>query len=528
MTRRRRATYDYVIVGAGSAGCVLANRLSAPGDASVLLLEAGGSDRTLRVQVPAAFSKLFRTGHDWGYSYESEPGADGRSLYAPRGRMLGGSSSLNAMIYMRGNRADYDDWAASGATGWSYAEVLPYFRRAEHNERGEDAYHGVGGPLNVADQRSPNPVTRRFLDAAGAAGLAANPDFNGSVQWGAGLFQVTQKAGRRWSAADAYLRPAAARPSLTVRTGALVTRIVLERGRAVGVELLSGRRRQLVRVAREVLLAAGAFNSPQLLMLSGIGPADHLRSVGIPPVIDHPHVGGHLQDHPAVLLSWEVDARGTLRDAERPASLVRYLTTRSGLLSSPVAEAGAFLASREGLLAPDLQLHMAPGFFADHGFVSYHAPAVSIGPTLVAPQSRGRVRLRSARPTDPPMLTVNALAERVDVDTMIDGMERVREIAAAAPLAGIVRARIAPSPGVSSRRDLEAYLRQHVELLYHPSCSARIGPPEDGVVDPALRVHGVSGLRVVDASVMPTVVRGNTNAPTIMIAERAADLLLQG
>lgn len=522
------AEFDYVIVGAGSAGCVLANRLTERPDVSVLLIEAGGSDRAMNVRIPAAFSKLFKTKRDWDYGTEPEPHLAGRSLYIPRGKMLGGSSSMNAMIYIRGNRADYDGWAAHGAEGWGYADVLPYFKRAENNERGEDAFHGVGGPLNVADQRHPNPLTERFVAAGEELGLGHSDDFNAARQEGVGLFQVTQKRGRRWSAANGYLRPAMRRPNLTVKTDALVRRVVIERERAVAVEYDRGDETVIARARGEVILSGGAINTPQLLMLSGIGAPDHLREFGIRVVADNANVGAHLQDHPVALMSWATTAKGTLAEAEKPVSLARYLLTSGGLLSSNVGEAGGFVHTRAGLSAPDLQFHFAPSYFQDHGFETHDGPAFSIGPTLVAPQSRGSVRLASADPAAHPRVLGNFLGEREDVDALLRGVEIAREMTATAAFGELTGAPLQPGPEVASRAETEQWLRRRAGLIYHPSCTARMGSPEDSVVDESLRVHGVDGLRVVDTSVMPTVTRGNTNAPTVMIAEKAADLIVGG
>jgi choline dehydrogenase-like flavoprotein len=520
------AEYDYVIVGAGSAGCVLANRLSADPDVSVLLVEAGASDRTMNVRIPAAFSKLFKTARDWDYSTEPEPHLDGRSLYIPRGKMLGGSSSMNAMIYIRGNRADYDGWAEQGAKGWGYDEVLPYFRRAENNERGADAFHGSGGPLNVKNLSFPNPVSEQFVEGGVEAGIPRNDDFNGADQEGMGLFQVTQKKGRRWSAANGYLRPVLKRKNLRVQTEALVRRVVVNHGRATAVEYDRGGETILARANREVLLCGGAINSPQLLMLSGIGAADHLRGFGIDVVLDNPNVGAHLQDHPFCLMSWETSAKGTLAEAEKPLSLGRYLLTSTGLLSSNIGEAGAFFRSSDDLVAPDLQFHFAPAFFQEHGFATHTGPALSIGPTLVAPTSRGSVTLRSADPRHAPRIVTNILGEQRDRDALMVAVDKALEITRTSAFSDLVGKPLRPGPEVSGRAELEAWVKKTVELVYHPTCTARMGDASDAVVDPELKVHGVDGLRVVDASVMPTITRGNTNAPTIMIAEKAADLIL--
>ena len=517
---------DYVVVGAGSAGCVLAARLSEDPAARVLLLEAGGRDRHPNVKIPAAFAKQFRTKLDWDLATEPEPHCDGRSLYIPRGKGLGGSSSMNAMLYVRGRPLDYDLWEAEGATGWGWEDVRPYFLRAEDNERGASEHHGAGGPLHVADERSPRPLTARFLAAAERAGIPRIADYNGPEQDGASLCQVTQRNGRRWSAADAYLRPALERDNLEVVTGAHVTRVEVEDGRATGVRFSDRRGREAVaRAEREVILAAGALGSPQLLLLSGIGPADHLAEVGIPLVADVPGVGANLQDHPYVVCVWDVPAGGSLADAEKPRALLEWLLRRSGPLTSTVAEALAFVRTRPGLPAPDVQFHFAPAYFVDHGFADYDGHAITLGPVLITPRSRGRVRLRSADPAAKPRILTNALSEPEDVASLVAGVKLAREIAGSEPLASACGRELFPGDAVRGDDDLEAYVRHAAELLYHPVGTCRMGMGEEAVVDPELRVRGIEGLRVADASVMPVIPGGNTNAPTIMIGERASDLV---
>lgn len=517
---------DYVIVGAGSAGCVLAEALSARH--TVTLLEAGGSDRSLEVAVPAAFSKLFKTERDWSYASEPEPAASGRSLYLPRGRMLGGSSSMNAMLYIRGRPSDFDGWEAAGATGWGWESVLPYFKAMESNSRGADSFHGDSGPLLVEDIRHPNPLSYRFVEAAIAAGIAPNRDFNGIAQAGVGLFQVTQRRGRRWSAADAFLRPAMRRPTLDVVTGALVTRLVITGGRVEGVEyVLDGVKR---RVAAEagVILCAGAFGSPHLLQLSGIGDPGHLRSIGVKPIVDLSAVGKNLQDHPAVPVIYESLVSGTLDDAESLYELAQWLILRSGRLTSPVAEACAFVKSSPDIDEPDLQYHFAPVSFANHGLEPHDGHAFTLGPVLVSPESRGEVLARTSDPATPPSIRVNCLAARGDVDALIRGIAIAQEIAAQAPFDDYRGRELKPGAVVRSLEETESFLRDNVELLYHPSGTCRMGIDEGAIVGPDLRVRGVDGLRIADASVMPTVVSGNTNAATMMIAARAADLILAG
>jgi choline dehydrogenase-like flavoprotein len=519
--------YDYIIVGAGSAGCVLANRLSEDPSARVLVLEAGGSDRSLNVKIPAAFPKQFHTKLDWDFATEPEPYVDGRRLFIPRGKALGGSSSMNAMLYVRGRPLDYDGWEAQGATGWGYDDVLPYFIRVEDNVRGASQYHGVGGPLRVSEQRSPRPLNRRFLAASEAAGIPRIADYNGPEQDGCSMFQVTQRDGQRFSAADAYLRPALTRPNLTVRTKATVLGIELEGERAVGVRLRTGRRgEEIVRASREVLLAAGAIGSPQLLLLSGIGPAQELATTGVQARHDLPGVGRNLQDHPFVTMLWEVSDQQTLYGAERPKALAEWLLRRSGKLSSTVAEVVAFTRTRGGLPAPDIQFHMGAAYFEDHGADSYEGHCMVIAPTLVSPKARGQVWLASADPTAKPRILTNTLSEPDDVESMIAGMRLARDIAAQEPLREIVVKALKPEAGVDDREQLEADLRRRLMLIYHPVGTARMSDThEHAVVDSRLSVHGLQGLRVIDASVMPTIVGGNTNAPTIMIAERGADLI---
>jgi choline dehydrogenase len=518
--------FDVVVVGAGSAGCALAGRLSEDPDLSVLVLEAGGSDDVLEVQVPAALYKVWRTKRDWNYTTDPQPGLDGRRLFWPRGRLLGGSSSINAMIYIRGARCDYDEWAQlTGDESWSYDHVLPLFKRMEDNARGADAFHGVGGPLRVEDLRSPHRWSRAVVASAVAAGYPRNDDFNGATQEGVGLYQVTQRRGRRWSAADAYLKPAMARPNLTVRTGAQVTRVLVAGGRATGVEYLAGGRRHTVRAGREVVLAGGAVNSPQLLMLSGIGPAGHLREVGVDVVHDLPGVGARLQDHPLVPVIWHVRSGKSLFRAESPSGYAQYFAARRGPLTSNLAEAGLFTRSAADLPEPDLQYHFLPVKFWRQAEVDPDVDAFTAATVLVHVHSEGSVRLRSADPTWAPAIDAGYLTDERDTEALVSGVEKAREIASAGPLAAVLAEEWSPGGTVRTRADLRRTVRATLESLYHPVGSCRMGTDEAAVVDPQLRVRGIDGLRVVDASVMPTLVRGNTNAPTIMIAERAADLI---
>ena len=514
------------MVGAGSAGCAVAGRLSEDPSLRVLLLEAGGSDRLLEVQIPAALYKVWRTRRDWNYTTEPQPGLGGRRLFWPRGKLIGGSSSINAMIYIRGARADYDEWARlTGDPSWSYESVLPLFRRMEDNARGADRFHGAGGPLRVEDPRSPHRWTKAVLQSAVAAGYPPNPDFNGETQEGVGLYQLTQKRGRRWSAADAYLHPAQARPNLTVRTGAQATRVLVERGRATGVEYLRDGRRHVARAAAEVVLSGGAVNSPQLLMLSGIGPAGHLRSVGVDVVHDLPGVGGGLQDHPLVPVIWHVRSGRSLFRAESPSGFAQWLAARRGPLSSNLAEAGLFTRSDPALPEVDLQFHFLPVKFWRQAELEIDVDAFTAAVVLVHVASRGSVRLRSADPTWAPAIDAGYLTEPRDLEALVRGVEQARELASGGPLAPVLAEEWSPGGTVHRREDLRRAARATLESLYHPVGSCRMGIDEDAVVDPQLRVRGLAGLRVIDASVMPTLIRGNTNAPTIMIAERGADLL---
>ncbi len=515
---------DYVIVGAGSAGCTLAARLSEDPDTSVVVIEAGGKDRSLNIKIPAAFPQQFHTKLDWDYATEPEPGCDGRSLFIPRGKSVGGSSSMNAMLYVRGRPLDYDLWEQAGASGWGWQSVLPYFMRSEDNARGASEFHGAGGPMRISEQRSPRPLGRELLAASEAAGIPRIADYNGPEQDGVAMFQTFQKNGRRWSAADAFLKPALSRPNITLVTGAQVLGLEFEGPRVTGVRYSKGRGETVARANREVILCAGAINSPQLLMLSGIGPAEELRAHGIDVRLDLPGVGKNLQDHPLLTMLYEVRDSDTLYGADKPKHLLEWLLRGSGKLSSTAAEVCAFVRTRGGLPAADIQLHMGALYFEDHGAEEFDGHAATIGVTLISPKARGEVTLRSADPTDKPRIVTNSLTDDEDVASMVAGMKLAREIAAKEPLASKVVRGLKPT---DDEDDLEAHLRRRVELIYHPTSTCRMGAHDDAdaVLDPKLRVRGLDGLRVVDASVFPLIPGGNTNAPTIMVAERAADLI---
>ncbi|MEV6253140.1 GMC family oxidoreductase N-terminal domain-containing protein [Nocardia sp. NPDC051911] len=504
--------YDYVVVGAGSAGSVLASRLSEDRRVQVAVIEAGPQDTADEIHLPVAFPSLFKSPLDWDYDTEPEAGLQFRRAYLPRGRVVGGSSSMNAMIYIRGARADYD--------GWSFDEVLPYFMKAEDNERGKDAYHGVGGPLAVSESRSRHPLGDAFLRAAEQAGHLRNEDFNGSTQLGVGRYQVTQRNGMRCSAAVGYLHPAASRPNLTVVTGALAHRVVIENGRATGVVIGRDGSTEVIQARREVVLAAGAYGSAHLLLLSGVGPADQLSAFGIETIRDLP-VGRNLQDHLSVFLNYRTD-RESLMTALTPENLALLQEQGRGPLTSNIGEAGGFIETRGGLAGPDIQFHMAPVLFHGEGMGAATEHGYAFGPCLINPTSRGEVTLRSASPGTAPRIQHNYLQTEEDRQSVIAGLRGALGIADQPALRELTTGEFSTPTGDSDAELLD-FAARTAQTLYHPTSTCAIG----AVVDPRLRVLGLRGLRVADASVMPSVVRGNTNAPTIMIGEKASDMVLE-
>lgn len=531
-------SYDYIIVGAGSAGCVLANRLSADGETQVCLLEAGGSDKNPLIYTPMGVIAALAGGlFNWRFNTKPQPKMGNREIYCPRGKVLGGSSSINAMLYVRGQPQDYDGWAQAGNQGWSFADVLPYFKKAQHQERGESEYHGVGGPLNVAEIRSHHPLCQAFIDAAVESGERLNDDFNGAEQEGIGWYQTTQKNGQRHSAAAAYLHPVLSeRRNLTVMTHATTHKVLFEGKRAVGVECEIDGSIHRLQANKEVILCGGALGSPQLLLLSGVGAKAQLDRHNIAQIHELPGVGENLQEHVDVLVVAK-DKTATSWGVLRPLQLLRsvgslfeYLTRRSGMLSTTIAEAGGFIKSSPDVATPDLQLHFSPLAMDDHGrTVSYYFKyGVSTHVCYLRPKSRGSVTLASADPSADPVIDLNMLSDERDVQAMVAGVKKVRALYQTSAMQFSFDGEISPGDHLQSDEEIETALRMKANHVYHPVGTCKMGHDDMAVVDDQLRVHGLQNLRVVDASIMPTLCSGNTNAPTIMIAEKAADLILAG
>jgi choline dehydrogenase len=525
--------FDYVIVGAGSAGCVLANRLSADAKNSVLLLEAGPKDSNIWIHVPLGYGKLFKENTvNWMYQTEPEPELDGRTVFQPRGKVLGGSSSINGLLYVRGQHEDYDRWRQHGNSGWGYDDVLPYFKKAEDQQRGADDFHGTGGPLPVSDLIHADPLSAAFIAAAAETGIPKNPDFNGASQEGAGFFQTTTRRGRRASTAVAYLRPAKGRNNLRVETSALAQRVVFEGRRAVAVEYRTAGSLRTARARKEILISGGAYNSPQLLQLSGVGPADLLRKHGIDVVLDAPGVGRDLQDHMQVRVVMRCAKSITLNDivnhpVRRILAGARYAAFRKGPLTIAAGTSGAFFKTSPRLATPDIQIHFLP-FSTDKMGEKLHAfSGFSASVCQLRPESRGSLRIRSADPTAPPEIRINYLSTEVDRTANVEGLKILRKILHAPALSSYVVEEVDPGAKVSSDEALLNYCRARGSTIYHPTSTCRMGSDPLAVVDQRLRVRGMEGLRVVDASIMPDLVSGNTNAATIMIAEKASEMILE-
>ena len=524
-------TFDYIIVGGGSAGSVIASRLSEDPDVNVCLLEAGGPDKGMLIHMPAGIVAMVPTRiHNWAYQTVPQPGLLGRKGYQPRGKTLGGSSSINAMLYVRGHRSDYDQWAALGNTGWSYKDVLPYFRKSEHNETYADEFHGQGGPLNVAELRQPSSYSQRFLNAAVQCGVPLNPDYNGAEQSGAFMYQMTHKNGERCSVAKGYLTPHLSRPNLTVMTHALTRKVLLEGRRATGVQVRVNNQELKLSARREVILSAGAFGSPQILQLSGIGPGSWLQTRGIATQVDLPGVGANLQDHIDYVFSYRTGSFSDTLGVSLPGTMrllkgvSQWQRKRQGMMTSSVAEAGAFLHSRNGLHAPDLQLVFVQGIVDDHARKQHLGHGFSCHVTVLRPKARGTVMVASPDPTQAPLIDPRFLSERDDLELLMTGADLQRRILDAAAFDG-VRGKPLYALDQSDRKALERDIRSRADTQYHPVGTCKMGSDVMAVVDAQLRVHGVQGLRVADASIMPTLVSGNTNAPTVMIGEKAADLI---
>jgi choline dehydrogenase len=530
---REFGTFDYIIVGAGSAGCVLANRLTESGRHRVLLLEAGPADRNPWIHVPIGYAKLFTNAKvNWLYESEPEPELNNRRIIQPRGKVLGGSSSINGLVYIRGQKEDFDLWRQLGNAGWSWDDVLPYFKKAESQQRGADEYHGGDGPLSVSDQTEPHELCEAFIAAGQQTGIPRNDDFNGASQEGVGYFQTTSRKGLRCSTAVGYLRPARKRPNLTVVTAALTTRILFDGTRAIGIVFTRGGESMVARAAGEVILSAGAINSPQALQLSGVGPGGLLRGLGIDIVREVPGVGANLQDHFQTRMVFRCSRKITLNDVvANPLRKVgiglQYALRRKGPLTISAGYVGAFLRTDPRLATPDVQVHFLTFSTDKMGTALHDFPGFSASICQLRPESRGSVAIKTADPGDAPAIRVNYLSTELDRTTMVAGLRLLRKISQAPAMAPYVEAELEPGPACRSDADWLAFCRARGSTIYHPTCTCRMGDDATAVVDARLRVRGLDRLRVVDGSIMPNVVSGNTNAAIVMIAEKGAEMILQ-
>jgi choline dehydrogenase len=524
-------SYDYIVIGAGAAGCVLASRLSEDPHTTVLLLEAGGRDWSPLIHMPVGFTRLTSPAYNWGFETVPQPELNNRQMWYPQGRTLGGSTSINAMIYIRGQREDYDRWARLGSTDWGYDQVLPFFRKSERNERLNDRFHGADGQMSVSEQIQHNPLSKAFVRAAQELGLSYNPDFNGARQDGVGWYDVTQRAARRESSSTAFLRPAAHRPNLTVQTHALARRVLLENGRAVGIDYTVKNQPRTARAAREVIVSAGAVNSPRLLLLSGIGPAAELTALGIRVAHDLPGVGKNFQDHMDVYLTAETTPVSYNESGRPDRALVagiEYVLFKTGPVTASVCEAGMFVRSSDDVTTPDIQMHALPAFVIDHGRLRVKGHGMTINTCNLRPRSTGSVALRSADPAVPPAIDPNFLSDPYDWKISLEGFRWGREMLATRAFAPFVKREHLPGTGVRTDAEIREYIRQWAKTDYHPVGSCAMGTGDQAVVDQQLRVRGLDGLRVIDSSIMPTLISGNTQATSIMIGEKGAHHILGG
>lgn len=520
-------SYDYIFIGAGSAGCAVAGRLSENADVTVLLLEAGGPDDNPDIRVPARFSNMFHTESDWDYETVPQAGLNNRKEYVPRGKVYGGTSAMNAMVYQRGHPSDYDTWAENGNEGWAYEDVLPYFKKMQHQQRGASEYHGVEGPIHVSDPRDPNPLSQAFVDAALEIGYEHNPDFNDGEQEGFGLYQTTTKDGERSSAAMGYLHVALERENFTAIPYAEVTKLLFDGTRCIGVQYWHDGEEKIANTNQEVIICGGAINSPQLLMLSGIGDADHLTRLGIPVIKDLAGVGQNLMDHMQVPVAYHATQAISLTAKEDPEQIALYDEQRMGLLTSNLGEAGGFIKLNADSPAPELQYHFGPGWFIRHGFQEPDGHGFTILAGLVGTKSVGELRLRSANPFDQPLIDFACLSHDDDVQVLLAGVKLGRKMAATSVFDAFRGEEFLPSADIQSDADLIDYIRNFATTIYHPVGTCKMGKDALSVVNERLQVHGIQGLRVADASIMPHIINANTNAPCIMIGEKAADMILE-